>query len=356
MSDPTPLWIYGAGGMLAGELMRLIEQHPALALRVASSRKEASLAQSQPHLASGGATVDAARADASLVDAVRSGERAAVALALPHGESIAAWSRIRAALADAADHVALVDLAADFRLRDPKRYAAAYGQPHPAPDELGGFAYGLPELRRDEIRSARRAAAPGCFATALQLAVVPAAKAGLLDPNHPWVIHGVTGSSGSGNEPKPGTHHPHRHGNFWAYGLEGHRHEAELAQALEALKLAPEIHFLPHSGPFARGIHLTTALPLARTASAAAAREVYAQAYRDEPFVEVLADGVPDLRRVAGSNRASIAVAVRGRVLVVLLALDNLVKGGAGQALQCLNILLDYPETWGLPRAGLGAC
>jgi N-acetyl-gamma-glutamyl-phosphate reductase len=269
---------------------------------------------------------------------------------------VAAVAGLRAALGRDFERLALVDLAADFRLRDPELYRSAYGHAHGASEELPGFAYGLPEMNRAAIQKSRRAAAPGCFATALQLAAWPAAKAGLLDARAPWQFFGVTGSSGSGAEPKPGTHHPHRHGNLWAYSLEGHRHEAELVQCLRALGQDPPLVFLPHSGPFARGIHLTAVLPLGRALSSAEASAVYQEALRGEPFVEVLSGRVPDLRSVAASNRAALGVHVRGSSLVVLAALDNVVKGGAGQALQCLNLILGFPETWGLPRVGLGVC
>ena len=272
----------------------------------------------------------------------------------PHGESAKTWSALRGELGRAADALAVVDLAADFRLRDPARYRVAYGNAHPAPAELAGFAYGLPELFRAELRGARRVAAPGCFATALQLACVPAAGAQLLDAARPWILDGITGSSGAGNEPKPTTHHPHRHDNLWAYSLGGHRHEAELAQALAPLGIAPSVCFVACSGPFARGIHVTAHLPLARDVGADEVRAVYAERFAGEPFVQVLADGVPDLRSVVGSNRAQLAVSARHGMLQVLVTLDNLVKGGAGQALQCLTLVLGFPETLGLPRAGLG--
>jgi [amino group carrier protein]-6-phospho-L-2-aminoadipate/5-phospho-L-glutamate reductase len=165
---------------------------------------------------------------------------------------------------------------------------------------------------------------------------------------------GITGSSGSGAAPKPGTHHPYRDGNLWVYASDGHRHEAELAQALAREGVRARIQFSAASGPFVRGIHLSAWLPLARPLDARAARAIYAEAYANEPFVEVLEEGAPDLRRVVGSNRASLGVYVRDGVLGVHLTLDNLVKGGAGQALQCLNRMLGFPETWGLPRAGLG--
>ena len=315
-TSTVPVFLFGARGMLAGEFLRLMESHPALEL---------------------------AR-----------GQRAAVVLALPHGESARTLRGLESELGAAAEGFVLVDLAADFRLRDPERYRQAYGQAHPAPEELARFAYGLPELFRSELAGASRVAVPGCFATALQLAVVPAAEANLLDASRPWILNGITGSSGSGNEPKPGTHHPHRHDNLWAYSLGGHRHEAELEQALARLDLVPPLDFIACSGPFARGIHLTASLPLARAVAADEARALYRERYAGEPFVEVLADGTPDLRSVVGSNRAALATHVRGSTLHVFATLDNLVKGGAGQALQCLNLALGFPETLGLPRSGLG--
>jgi len=354
----TPVLLFGARGMLAGELVRLLEAHPGLELAAAVSRD----ADARPHhhLPGGlGLCAQDAALD-RLVELVDAGERPAVVLALPHGESVALWLLLRERLGDAAERLVVVDLAADFRLRDPSLWRAAYGTPHPAPDELAGFAYGLPELFRDELAGARRIAAPGCFATAMQLAAVPAARAGILDAARPWVLHGVTGSSGSGNEPRPTTHHPHRHDNLWAYAAGGHRHEAELAQALTrghgttGTGKAPELHLVACSGPFARGIHLSAALPLARAVTPAEAHAVFAEAYRDEPFVEVLEEAAPELRLVVGSNRAQVAARPRGGVLHVLVALDNLIKGGAGQALQALNVALGLPEPTGLPRAGLG--
>jgi N-acetyl-gamma-glutamyl-phosphate reductase len=353
-TDTLPVFLHGASGMLGGELIRLLEGHPVLKLEAAVSRDPG--ADVHPNCPDLGALVSADEAQESLAALSANGEPACVVLGLPHGESAAAWTRLKDTLGPALENVTVVDLAADFRLRDPARYAAAYGRAHPCPDELDAFAYGLPELFRAQLQGARRIAAPGCFATALQLATWPAASAGLLDTSSPWFLSGVTGSSGSGATPKPTTHHPHRHGNLWAYALGGHRHEAELAQTLAAFGAEPPLHFVAHSGPFARGIHLTAALPLARPLETAEAHDVYARAYAGEPFAQVLADGVPDLRSVVGSNRAALAVSVRGSVLNVVLTLDNLIKGGAGQALQCLNVALGLPETYGLPRSGLGVC
>jgi N-acetyl-gamma-glutamyl-phosphate reductase len=338
--------------MLAGEFLRLIEAHPALELAAAASREPG--AELHRNLGRPLVAQDPAAATRVLAEELGRGRRPAVVMALPHGESARAWSALASELGPAAEDLLLIDLSADFRLRDPARYRAVYGHEHPAPQELERFTYGLPELHRSEVAASRRVAVPGCFATAMQLAVVPAAEARILDATRPWILNGVTGSSGSGNEPKPGTHHPHRHDNLWAYSLGGHRHEAELEQTLAPLGIAPPLAFVACSGPFARGIHLVASLPLARAVDVREARSVYGERYAGEPFVEVLEDGVPDLRSVVGSNRAALAVSVRGATLHVLLTLDNMIKGGAGQGLQCLNLMLGLPETLGLPRAGLG--
>jgi len=356
--EVTDLWLFGARGLLGGELLRFLEGHPGLAPVALVSRAADDVAAAHPHLAPGAAAggwpvCDADAAEERLAEAAADRD-VAIALALPAGESAATWTRLRTRLGADAERAYVVDLSPDYRLRDPALHRAAYGAPPPDADERARFVYGLPELGRDAIRGARRVAAPGCFATALQLAVVPAVRAGVLSDDGPWFLSGVTGSSGSGVDPKAGTHHPHRHDNLWAYGIDGHRHEAELRQALEGTGLAPEIRFLPHSGPFARGIHLTACLPLARALDDAAATALFADAYAGEPFVRVLAEGVPDLRRVAGSASAALRAFARGSVLHVLVTLDNLGKGGAGQALQCLNLMLGFPETRGLPRSGLG--
>ena len=355
-APPLPLFVLGASGVLSGELLRLAAAHPGLTLAGAGSREGGQdLRALHPELGEALplATLDLAGLTGALRGALDEGP-AALVLGLPHGASAAAWRALRSELGEAAERLTVVDLSADYRLSDASAHARWYGGAHEDADELPRFAYGLPELAAEPLAGRTRVAAPGCFATALQLACVPAARAGVLAGDRPWVLNAVTGSSGSGATPKEGTHHPFRHGNLWAYALDGHRHEAELAQALAPLALAPPLVFLPHSGPFARGIHLTATLPLARELDAPAARALYADAYGAAPFVEVLAGGAPDLRRVVGSNRAALSVHVRSGSLVVLLTLDNLIKGGAGQALQCLNLACGLAEDAGLPHIGLG--
>ncbi|MFT7671332.1 MAG: N-acetyl-gamma-glutamyl-phosphate/LysW-gamma-L-alpha-aminoadipyl-6-phosphate reductase [Planctomycetota bacterium] len=356
-----PAWIVGSSGLLAGELARLIEDHPGLHLAGAVSRQgDRVLREMHPQLASDLRTMTLAQAAKELEEVVCSAGPGgdvvlALFLGLPHGHSASAWMELSSQLGDSAKRVAVVDLSADMRIADPELFEKHYAMKHPDPAGEQGFVYGLPEYWKDEIRSARRIAAPGCFATALQLAVLPAAIAGKLDTNSPWILHGVTGSSGSGIAAKPTTHHPFRHGSYKAYSPAGHRHEAELQQALSKWDIEAPLHFLPHSGPWSRGIHLSASLPLAAEVSAQEIHDLYTNRYTREPFVEVLALGsIPELRYVVGSNRASLGIHVRGRVLTVLLAIDNTIKGGSGQALQCMNLMLGEPENAGLSYSGLG--
>ena len=345
-----PVFVLGAKGLLAGETMRLVLDHPALALGAALTRTGGeSLADVHPQLALAERTIARAEGVRELARTLAEGRPAVLVLALPHGEAAREWSSIRVELGELARELLVLDLSADHRLH-------AAGAPHPAPEEASSFVWGLPELRREELRTATRIAAPGCFATALCLAAVPVASEGLIDRERTWCVTAVTGSSGSGMQPTPTTHHPRRHDNLWAYALHGHRHEAELFQALAQEDVPPpELVFVPHSGPFVRGIHLTALLPLTKGVDEARVRAVYERRYLGAAFVEVLAQGVPDLGRVVGSNRAVLGLAVRERTLIVLVALDNVLKGGAGQALQALNLALGLPETTGLPRRGLGA-
>ena len=353
---PLPLWLAGAGGLLAGEFLRLVEGHARLELAGLITRAGGEwLAELQPQLTARRELRCVAPAEALAPLAEQLGRGPAVlVLALPHGETAGLWRRLRLELGGLAERLTVVDLSADYRLQDPRRYAAVYGQPHQDAEELARFRYALPELgAAPALRGATRLAAPGCFATALQLAARPGADAGLFDVGRPWSFFGITGSSGSGAKPKAGTHHPHRDGNLYAYGLSGHRHEAELLQGLAGP--APALCFVPHSGPFVRGIHLTAALPLAAGVSAAELRAVYARRFADQPFVELLAEGrVPELRLVVGSNRAQVGLHVRGDQALLLVALDNVLKGGSGQGLQALNLALGWPEELALPRAGLG--
>ncbi len=347
----VPVFVAGARGLLAGEFLRLLAGHPALHLAGAYSRGgDGALADCHPHLA--GTTPGAAALrshDALAGDLARALAHgpAALLLAMNHGESADAWRVLRAQLGAVANRLTVVDLSADFRLPA----VGSAGSEAVLADET--WHYGLPELHAIP-RGATRIAAAGCFATALQLAIVPAARAGLLDPALPIIAHGVTGSSGSGAQPKPATHHPHRHDNLYAYAWDGHRHEAELTAARNFPQGAPPVHFVACSGPFSRGIHLSAALALKPGVTPEQAREAYQRTFIGSACVRVLDEGTPQLRAITGANRADLACGMRGGVLHVFCALDNTLKGGSGQGLQCLNLALGLPETAGIPLAGLG--
>jgi N-acetyl-gamma-glutamyl-phosphate reductase len=349
-----PVYLLGARGLLAGEFLRLLADHPQLHLAGAFARSGAGrLGDCHPQL--GAALANQPMQDASeLLGALASAIQPILVLALPHGASGPWWAEHRAELDRRCPDLIVVDLSADFRLQDPATYAAHYQLEHACPDELGSWSYGLPELH--PIRpGTKRMAAPGCFATALQLAILPFAHAGQLDFGQPWIAQGITGSSGSGAVPKPGTHHPHRSMNFHAYGLQGHRHEAELLAPRSGLVATPELDFTPHSAPLSRGIHLHAVLPLAHSLQAQLdfdPQQTVQTFCAPHAFLEA-SDDAPQVRQVAGSNRVQIHAYRRGTSLHCLLALDNTIKGGAGQALQCLNLALGFAESTALPSSGL---
>jgi [amino group carrier protein]-6-phospho-L-2-aminoadipate/5-phospho-L-glutamate reductase len=355
MSAAHPVFLAGAGGLLAGEFLRLLEGHPNLKLASAYGRRAGqNLAELQAHLDLTGETrptkalTDLA---SDLVSALSRSEKVVLILALPHGQSAIWWAQHRQKFAAWPSQLLVVDLSADFRLQSAECYQTTYGAPHPCADELGRWNYGLPELH--PLNPAiPRVAVPGCFATAMQLAVMPAAREKILSTEGCWVMHGVTGSSGSGAHPSATTHHPHRAGNFRAYSLHGHRHEAELS-APRNFAQCPPVDFTPHSASFRRGIHLHAVLPLRPAWTEAELRQLYRKHYQGQSFVAVTEE-TPEIRQVTGSNRALIGVSTRAQQLHVICVLDNTMKGGAGQAIQCLNELLAIPVQTALPTSGLG--
>ena len=223
-----------------------------------------------------------------------------VLLGLPHRVS----SRVMPELVAAG--VRVVDMSGDFRLRDAGAYERHYGERHPHPELLGEFVYGLPELNRERIRTARLVASPGCFATTIELALLPAARAGLADGVvH---VHGITGSSGSGIAPSVATHHPIRAANLRTYKPLEHQHVPEIAEALtQAGARGLELRFVPVSAPLVRGIFATCFLEVAEEWTEERLRSLYAQAYADEPFVRLPRKRLPEVAAVAGSNHAEVA-------------------------------------------------
>jgi N-acetyl-gamma-glutamyl-phosphate reductase len=252
--------------------------------------------------------------------------------------------------------VKIVDMSGDFRLTDADAYARYYGARHPHPELLGRFVYGLPELQRDRVRAARWVASPGCFATTIELALLPLARAGLLaGPIH---VCAITGSSGSGAAPSAGTHHPVRAGNLKTYKPLAHQHTPEIVQTLRQAGAAEvELRFVPVSAPLVRGIFATCFTELAAAVDDAALARLYDEAYADAPFIRRPVGRLPEVAAVAGSNYAEVGFALgeaRGgaRTATCFAAIDNLIKGGAGQAIQNMNLVLGLDETLSLREPG----
>lgn len=336
--------VIGAAGYAGGELLKLLSVHPQVTLLRALSRSSAGrpFAQLHPALAglSAGRFEDAAPAEAAASSDV-------VFLALEHGAS----SRLAGELLEATPGPVL-DIAADFRLRDPERHARFYGA-HPAPQAAQQFVYALADVAATELRGCRALAIPGCFATAAALASRPLA---LGCPTATATAFAVTGSSGAGAAAKETTHHPVRATNLQAYQVLSHRHQAELDQCWSEWtgSTLPAPRLLTHSGPFVRGIALTLH---ARGRFDQDGATLLARTFEGRPFVRCL-DAPPALNHVVGTNLALMhAVTNHDRSeLVVHVAIDNLIKGAAGQAVQAMNLALGFEETLGLRLAGGFPC
>ncbi len=250
----------------------------------------------------------------------------------------------------------VVDMSGDFRLKDAASYERWYAHRHPCPERLQDFVYGLPEQNRDAIRRARFVASPGCFATTVELSLLPLARAGLLE----GVIHvqGITGSSGSGVAPSAGTHHPVRAGNLRTYKPLEHQHVPEITETLTAAGARDlALRFVPVSAPLGRGIFATAFVELPEEWTQERLSALYREAFQGEPFVRVPAKRLPEVAAVSGSNFAEVGLAAGParsgrRTVTVFGAADNLVKGGAGQAIQNMNLMLGLEEKASLADPG----
>jgi N-acetyl-gamma-glutamyl-phosphate reductase len=345
--------LIGGAGYVAGELLRLLLQHPEVTECVASSRSQAGRPIGEVHPALAGIT--GARFSGSSPEDIARG-RDVVFLSLEHGESSKVAGEVFAA-----GPGLVVDLAADFRIQDRELYQKYYGS-HPAPDLISRFRYGLADVAGAALAGARAIAAPGCFATAAQLALYPLARAGLdVTPS----LFAVTGSSGAGGRPKDTTHHPTRAHNLFAYSVLGHRHEAEVLQSWREWVGHSDAaaRLITHSGPFVRGIYLTlhAFLPpdvgITGGTPGATAAGWFRDAYAGRPFVRIL-DAPPELTHAVGTNYALIHAVESpdGREVQVSVAIDNLVKGAGGQAIQAMNLALGINECAGLTAAGIFPC
>ncbi|MGH8307573.1 MAG: N-acetyl-gamma-glutamyl-phosphate reductase [Gammaproteobacteria bacterium] len=347
------VYILGGSGYGGGELLRLLSQHPHVDSIRAVSRKHAGepFWKVHPNLRS---VVDGTFEAEPDWGAFAKAETPVVFSAMPHFELAQQLSMLEKTWAKhgLAERLTLIDLSGDFRLDKPTEFERAYGKPHPYPQALGTFVYGLPEWQKEKIKSARRIASPGCFATTIQLALLP--LAGLKDLGF-IAVSAATGSSGSGATPSETTHHPTRANDFRAYKVMNHQHEAEITRLLGAEKTTGySLAFVPHSAPLVRGIFATVQLhpPAALGLNAKTLRKKYEDYYKDAPFVRLVED-TPRVAAVAGSNFCDIAVHEKYGNVVVMAALDNLVKGMAGQAIQNMNMVYGLQEYTGIGFPGI---
>ncbi|MHB1261823.1 MAG: N-acetyl-gamma-glutamyl-phosphate reductase [Thermoplasmatota archaeon] len=344
----TTVSILGASGYTGGELLRLLLQHPGVEVVGATSQKFAGefLHKAHPNLRGRTQLKFVARNELPAADVVFT--------CVPHGTGMAAVP----AILDQGSKV--VDLSADFRLRDAATYQQWYGVPHTAPDLLGKAVYGLPELHRDAIKGARLVSGVGCTATATNLALYPLAKAGLLTTG-PVVADIKIGSSASGMEASVASIHAERSRTIRLYAPTGHRHVAEVDQVLRLAGSTAPVHYSAHAVELVRGILATCHVFLARDdLTDKDLWKAYRAAYGSEPFVRLVKERsglhrFPDPKLVAGSNYADLGFEVEEGTnrAVALCAIDNLVKGAAGSAVQCMNLMLGLDETSGLTQIPL---
>jgi N-acetyl-gamma-glutamyl-phosphate reductase len=321
----------GASGYVGGELLSLLFHHPEVEVVAATAGQAGGerLAAIRPRFGANSMKLQTSLEPEQLK------KLDLLFLALPHGES-------SKRIASIPRELPVIDLAADFRIADRARAEATYG-PHPAWDYQSEFVYGLPELNRPRIREARRIAVPGCFATAASIALIPALEADVMQ-GPPW-ISAVTGSSGSGHRPAQKTHHPERALNFFGYQPNGHRHQPEIESALQGLNPSKfPLHLQVHSAPLVRGIYASAFFPVDPSADLS---ELYRRRFEKEPFVEVREEP-PQLADVVGTPRATVSVSTRSESATVFVAIDNLLKGAASQAVQCMNLRFALPEDAGL--------
>jgi N-acetyl-gamma-glutamyl-phosphate reductase len=339
--------VIGGSGYGGAELIRRLLMHPEVALTRVVAVDFVGQPLGAAHLSLTGRT-DLRFEDVPAGQAARGCDVAL--LGLPHKVSAQKAPEILAAGAK------VVDMSGDFRLTDAAAYRQYYGAVHPHPELLGTFVYGLPELNRDAIRTARAVASPGCFATTIILGLLPLARAGLL--RGPVHVVGITGSSGSGAVPSLGTHHPLRALNLKTYKVLDHQHTPEVIQALlQGGADAFELRFVPVSAPLSRGILVTSFVEVPATETAQSLAALYASSYDGEPFVRFLRDRLPEVVAVSSSNYAEVGFTLGEpaggtRTLAVVSATDNLIKGGAGQAIQSMNLMLGLPETLSLEDPG----
>jgi len=335
--------IVGGTGYTGVELLRILAAHPEVQLTAITSRKEDGLpvADMYPSL----------RGRVSLTfsapDKINLSECDVVFFATPHGVAMAQARELVSA------GVKVIDLAADFRLKDSAKFEQWYGMPHSCPDLLSEAVYGLPELNRDAIKLARIIGNPGCYPTTMQLGFYPLLKAGIIDAGN-LIADCKSGASGAGRKAEISLLHSEVSDNFKAYSVSGHRHNPETLEQLQKMSSTQVgLIFTPHLVPMIRGMHSTLYAKLNTQIDNAALQALFESAYQHEAFVDVMPFGShPETRSTRGSNTLRIALhrPDNGATLVILVVQDNLMKGASGQAVQCMNLMFGLPETCGLTQ------
>ncbi len=333
--------IFGGSGYGGAELLRLLLLHPHVEIALVTANEHAGKAVGDVHRNLYGLT--GLRFTAMPEDFESLSELDFVFLSLPHGQAIDVVPRLPQGLK-------IIDLSGDFRLRDRETFERFYNRQHTAMDAQGEFVYGLTETNRETIKKASRISNPGCFATATLLGLAPLIARNLLQGR--VIVDAKTGSSGSGAKAAPNTHHPQRMNSFYAYKPFTHQHVPEIEQELRAVgDFTHELIFMTHSLPVARGIFASIYVETKTEMTVEDVRAVFADFYKDSFFVR-LVENSPDINWVKTTNFCDLGFAARGRQLVVFSAIDNLVKGAAGQAVQNMNLMAGIDEKTGLILTG----
>src|SRR5215813_681079 len=333
--------IFGGSGYGGSELLRILLQHPNADIRIVTANEQAGKRVSEVHRNLLGLTeleFSVAPEDPAALSGLD-----CVFLALPHGQAMGLVPRLP-------KNARVIDLSGDFRLGDQASFEAHYGRPHTAMEAQAEFVYGLTETNREAIKKARLIANPGCFATATLLGLAPLVAHNSITGR--VIIDAKTGSSGSGAKAASNTHHPQRSNSFYAYKPFTHQHVPEIKQELERVgDWTSDLVFMTHSLPVSRGIFASIYVELKKALSAAEVRNLFADFYREDFFVRLVKDS-PDINWVKTTNFCDLGFAVREHELVVFSAIDNLVKGAAGQAVQNMNLMFGLDERTGLMLIG----
>lgn len=333
--------IIGGSGYVGGELLRLLLFHPKVKVVAVTSQSHVGKKVSKIHQ---NLTNICGLSFQEENIGILSSESDVIFMALPHGSSMVKIKDIDL------DKTKVIDLGADFRLNDGNLFEKVYGIKHLLPNKLKNAVYGLAEINKKKINKAQLVACPGCFPTGALLALYPLAKSGLLSGN--VVVDSKTGSSGSGVKPQEGTHHPERAYDFKAYNIFTHRHFWEIKQVIsENASHEMDIIFTAHSAPMVRGIFTTVYVFLEKKISQDDLQKLYQETYKDSPFIRLVES--PRVAVVAGTNYCDIGLHMQGKKVIITSAIDNLVKGAAGQAVQNMNLMFNLPEVMGLQFPGM---